>query len=60
MKTLEISLDFGSHVMCDKIPEDQLDEVLAECQRDGIGVKVLREVPWTEQLATMENNPEAI
>ena len=62
MKTIEIEISYpaqdGRPPDTDWIPDHAVTETLAEIKAAGLVGKVVREVPWQEQLARMENNPE--
>lgn len=62
MKTIEIEISYpaqdGRPPDTDWIPDHAVTQALAEIEAAGLVAKVVREVPWREQLARMENNPE--
>jgi hypothetical protein len=62
MTMWEISLwpkdDISKPPIKDICPEGEIEAYRQEAISAGFGFTVDREIPWTEQLAMMENNPE--
>lgn len=59
MRTLEIEVIYKDQPSTfEWIPEDQLQETFTQISIAGLTAKVVREVPWQQQLAAMENSAE--
>lgn len=58
MRTIEIEVIYKDQPSTfEWVPEDQVDETLTQISIAGLGARVIGEVPWQWQLATMENPP---